>query len=242
MSKAITFLSKEYTHESLSAMGMPELLELRNLIASNLGVATIRSFKDQEVAVEGTWKALEKFEKISAEGETGEAPPKKEPKAPKQPKDRKPAKSSAPGIVKRPSRKMFSTITKTGEHNGTTHGRAHRWPNYRDGMTLTEVVEGDGTETWDVYNWADKGIMTVTEPTDEEYAARKAAWYESHNLIDPDALKDQKIKERAEAKEKRLAEAAAKKEAREAKAAEAKAKAEEKAAAKAAAETPKAEA
>lgn len=238
----LTFLDKTYSLAELGGMGDDELLTLRNLVATNLGVASIRNFKDHAAAVEQTWKALEKFES-TVNAEQGDAPAAdakpakaakapKAPKEPKEPKDRKPAKSSMPQLVKRPTRKMFSTIEKVGEHNGTDHGRAHRWPNYKDGMTLVDIIEGDGTEPWDVYNWSDKGILKVTEPTDEEYAERRAAWYKKHNLVDPDLSKETKAAERAEAKAKREAEAAEKKAAKEA---DAKAKADAKAAAAAAA-------
>lgn len=247
MSKEIKFLQNSYTQEALATMNDADLLELRNLVATNLGVASVRSFRDHDAAVEGTWKALEKYESTvndeQASGDAGESTKgtkAKKAKEPKEPKERKPAKSSGPGLVKRPTRKMFSTITKTGEHNGTDHGRGHRWANYKDGMTIVDVIEGDGTEPWDVYNWQSKGIMSVTEPTDEEFAERKAAFYQRHGLTDPDAAKEQKAKERAEAKQKREAEAAEKKAKREAAAAEKKAAAEAKAAEKKAAADAKA--
>lgn len=214
MSKSIKFLTTEYTQESLKALDDEKLLELRNLVATNLGVASVRSFKDRETGLEQTWKALEKYEAEGQKeaGEAGEKPvkAKKEPKAPKEPKERKPAKSSAPGIVKRPTKKMFSTIEKVGEHNGSTHGRAHRWPNYKDGMTIVDVIEGDGTEPWDVYNWEKQGIMKVKEPTDAEYAERRAAWYAKHGLTDPEVTKAQKAKEAADKKAAAEAEKAAK--------------------------------
>lgn len=213
--KTITFLSVAYTQASLTELTDEKLLELRNLIASNIGVANVRSFKDRDTALEQTWKALEKFESESNKeaGEAGaaEKPIKaKKEKAPKEPKERKPAKSSGPGIVKRPTKKMFSTIEKIGEHNGSTHGRAHRWPNYKDGMTIVDVIEGDGTEPWDVYNWEKQGILKVTEPTDEQYAERRAAWYKKHNLTDPEEAKAAKAKEAAEKKAAAEADKAAK--------------------------------
>jgi hypothetical protein len=225
MTKSIKFLTEEYTQESLKVLDDEKLLELRNLVATNLGVASVRSFKDRETGLEQTWKALEKYEAEGQKeaGEAGEKPvkAKKEPKAPKEPKERKPAKSSAPGIVKRPTKKMFSTIEKIGEHNGSTHGRAHRWPNYKDGMTIVDVIEGDGTEPWDVYNWEKHGIMKVVEPTDEQYAERRAAWYAKHGLTDPEVTKAQKAKEAAEKKAAAEAAKAAAKAAAEQKPAEA---------------------
>lgn len=224
MEKSIKFLTEEYTQESLKALDDEKLLELRNLVATNLGVASVRSFKDRETGLEQTWKALEKYEAEGQKeaGEAGEKPVKaKKEKAPKEPKERKPAKSSAPGIVKRPTKKMFSTIEKIGEHNGSTHGRAHRWPNYKDGMTIVDVIEGDGTEPWDVYNWEKHGIMKVVEPTDEQYAERRAAWYAKHGLTDPEVTKAQKANEAAEKKAAAEAAKAAAKAAAEQKPAEA---------------------
>lgn len=221
MTKTIAFLDKSYTQADLAAMTVEALLELRNLVATNLGVASIRTFKDMAQATEQTWKALEKFESTVAD-ENGGVEPKakkvKEPKAPKEPKERKLAKSASAGFVKRPTRKMFSTITKTGAHDGT-QGRQHRWDNYKDGMTIVDVIETEGTEPWDVYNWESKGIMSVTEPTDAEFSERKAAWYAKHGLVDPDLSKEQKAAERVAAKAAREAEQAAKKAAREAAAA-----------------------
>lgn len=224
MTKSIKFLTTDYTQESLKALDDEKLLELRNLVATNLGVASVRSFKDRETGLEQTWKALEKYEAEGQKeaGEAGEKPVKaKKEKAPKEPKERKPAKSSAPGIVKRPTKKMFSTIEKTGEHNGSTHGRAHRWPNYKDGMTIVDVIEGDGTEPWDVYNWEKHGIMKVVEPTDEQYAERRAAWYAKNGLKDPEVAKAEKAKEAAEKKATAEAAKAAAKAAAEQKPAEA---------------------
>lgn len=218
MDKTIAFLDKSYTQAGLAAMTVEALLELRNLVATNLGVASIRAFKDLDQAKEQTWKALEKFESAVADENAGVEPKAKkvkEPKAPKEPKERKLAKSAAASFVKRPTRKMFSTITKTGVHDGT-QGRQHRWDNYKDGMTIVDVIETEGTEPWDVYNWEGKGIMKVTEPTDAEFAERKAAWYTKHGLVDPDLSKEQKAAERAAAKAAREAEQAEKKAAREA--------------------------
>jgi len=232
MEKPITFNGKEYTTEIVTAMSMNELLELRNLIATNLGVSTVKSFPDQDKAVSGTLKALQKFQE-TVDDETKEAGPSVKPakisKPKPEPKERGLAKSSEAKTVKRPTKKMFSTISKTGVHDSTTHGRAHRWDNYKDGMTIADVIEGEGTEPWDVYNWSGQGIMKVTEPTDVEFAQRKAAWYKKHNMEDPEAEKEAKEKLKAEAKVKREAEAAEKKAAAE------KAKADKEAADKAAA-------
>lgn len=230
--KVIKFLDKEYRQADLPKMDDAALLELRNLIATNLGLASIKGFRDHDMAVEQTWKALEKFEETVAAESAGKEPkPAKEPKAPKapkppkEPKDYKLAKSAEPHLVKRPTDEMFDTIKKTGTHDGT-QGRQRRWDNYRDGMMMVEVIEGNGTEPWDVKNWVSKGIMEIVKATPEELVARRAAWYASHNLTDPEVAKAEKERKKAEDKAKREADAAAKKEAAD----KAKAEAEKKAA------------
>lgn len=228
---SINFNGTDYTEATLAEMSTEDLLTLRNSVANALGVAEVKAFKDQAQAQAQTWKALQRH---AANSDAPKAKAKK-PKAP--PKERGLAKSAEAKVVKRPTQKMFSTITKTGEHDGT-QGRQNRWPNYKNGMTIVDVIETEGTEPWDVYNWAGQGIMEVTPPTDEEFAQRKAAWYKKHGLTDPEEAKRLKAEERATAKAEREAVAAEKKAAREAAKAEkaearAKAKAEKDAAAKA---------
>lgn len=220
----ITFNDKAYTEADLADMSVDDLLTLRNEVAVSLGVAEVKGFKDQAAGAAQTWKALERHNKAADKAAAKEA------KAKAPPKERGLAKSAEAKTVKRPNKKMFSTITKTGEHDGT-QGRTHRWPNYKDGMTIVDVIETEGTEPWDVYNWAGQGIMTVTEPTDEEFTQRKAAWYKKHGLTDPEEAKRLKAEERAKAKAEREEAAAAKKAEREAaKEAKAKERAEAKAA------------
>ena len=217
MEKSIQFLDKTYTESGLQDMSVEDLLTLRNLVASNLGVAAVKSFKDQETAVSQTWKALLKFDEAdAAEGGEAEAKPAKAKKEPKEPKERKLAKPAESQHVKRPTRKMFAQVKILKEHTGA-EGRAHRWPNYKDGMLIIDAIEGEGTIPWDVVNWASKGLMEVVEPTDEEYAQRRAAWYAKHGREDPDLAKERATEEKAKAK----AAAAAKKAEAEAKKAEA---------------------
>jgi len=236
----INFNDTAYTEAYLAEMSVDDLLTLRNEVAVSLGVAEVKGFKDQASGASQTWKALQRHAKSVDKAAAKEA------KAKQPPKERGLAKSAEAKTVKRPNNKMFSTIEKTGEHDGT-QGRTHRWPNYKDGMTIVDVIETEGTEPWDVYNWVGAGIMSVTEPTDEQFAERKAAWYKKHGLTDPEEAKRLKAEERAKAKAEREEAAATKKADREA-AKEAKAKeraeakaakdkaAAEKAAAKAAAE------
>lgn len=228
MTDKITFLDKSYDRATLEGMTDEALLELRNLVASNLGVASVKGFKDHTTAVEQTLKALQKYE-ASADADAP-APKAKAPKAPKEPKERKLAKPAEAQHVKRPTRKMFGQMKIVKPFDGE-EDRAHRSGNYKDGMLIIDAIEGEGTLPWDIYNWEKAGYVTVTDPTDEEYATRRAAWYKASGRPDPDLAK-------AEAAEKRAAEKAAKAAEREAKKAEReKAKAEKaEAAAKAKAE------
>lgn len=216
MTDKITFLDKQYDEASLKSESIENLVILRNLVAANLGVSSVRTFKDHETAVAQTWKALQKFDE-TAKGESGGAEPKaaKEPKAPKEPKERKMAKPADSQYVKRPTRKMFSLVNIVKQHTGT-EGRAHRWPAYKDGMLVIDAIEGVGTLAWDIVNWEAAGLMKVTEPTDAEYAERRAAWYKKHGLEDPDLSKSKKAEEREAEKAKREQAAAAKKAEREA--------------------------
>ena len=233
----INFNDKSYTEAGLADMSVDDLLTLRNEVAVSLGVAEVKGFKDQAAGAIQTWKALQRHDKALATSE------KKAAKAKAPPKERGLAKSAEAKTVKRPNQKMFSTIKKIGEHDGT-QGRTHRWPNYKDGMTIVDVIETEGTEPWDVYNWVGQGIMSVTEPTAEEFAERKAAWYKKHGLTDPEEAKRLKAEEQAKAKAEREEAAAAKKAEREAakaaKEAAREASVKEKAEAKAAKESAKA--
>lgn len=222
MTDKITFMDKEHSEASLQSESIENLMTLRNLVAANLGVAGIKAFKDHETAVTQTWKALVKYqETVAAEaGEAGAPATKAEkaakaPKVPKEPKDRKMAKPAAAQYVKRPTRKMFSVVNIVKQHTGA-EGRGHRWPAYTDGMLVIDAIEGEGTLAWDIINWEAAGLMKVTEPTDAEYAERRAAWYKKHDLEDPDLGKTRKAKEREAAKAKRDAKNATKKAEREA--------------------------
>lgn len=170
------------------------LLDLRNNIADNLGVAKLRSFKDHATAVAQTWKAAQKWqETVDAEAAGQEQAKEAKPKKPKAPKEKKPyvvPKSAQPGFVKRPTRRTFDTIEIIGEHDGTTAmGRPEAWPFYKSGMTMAEIVETNGTEKWCVDLWVSKGLMKIVEATDEEYAERRAAWFAKEGREDPEAVK-----------------------------------------------------
>lgn len=234
MTTTVNFLDKDHTEASVGQMDMPALLELRNLVAANLGVQAVKEFKDQSTAVAQTWKALVKYEsEMGSADEAKPAKPVKPVKAPKEPRGL--AKPAATQYVKRPTRKMFAIVSIVQQHTGA-EGRADRWPNYKDGMMVIDAIEGEGTLAWDIGNWSAQGLMTVTEPTDAEYEERRAAWYKKHNREDPDAEKIRKTTEREAAKAERAEAAATKKlerEAEKAAKAEAAAKAKAEAAAKA---------
>lgn len=212
MSK-IKFLANEYDRSDLEAMTDDALLTLRNLVAANLGVAAIKAFKDHTTAVEQTLKALQKFETSSdADGgtATAETAPKKTPKPKAEPKDRKLAKPASVQYVKRPTKKMFSKMAIVKAFDGT-EDRAHRSGNYTDGMMIIDALETKGCLPWDIYNWEKSGFVTVTEPTDEEYAERRAEWYKKSEREDPDLAKLEAAEARKVEKAKRDAEREAKK-------------------------------
>lgn len=234
--EAIQFLDKSYTRADLEAMSTEDLLSLRNLIASNLGVAAVKQFKDHETAVTQTMKALQKYE-ASADGDSGEGEKPKKEKAKKEPKERKLAKPAEAQHVKRPTRKMFDTMKIVKPFDGE-EDRAHRSSNYKDGMMIIDAIEGEGTLPWDIYNWEKQGYVQVEPATDEQYAERRAAWYAKHGREDPDVAKERQRKEREEAKAQREKEREAKKAEREA---EKERKAKEREEAKAKKEAEKAE-
>ena len=195
MNDKITFLDKEYDRSTLEGMTDDALLELRNLVASNLGVASVKTFKDHTTAVDQTMKALQKYE-TSADEEAPETA-KKAPKVKKEPAERKLAKPAEAQHVKRPTRKMFGQMKIVKPFDGE-EDRAHRSGNYKDGMLIIEAIEGEGTLPWDIYNWEKTGYVTVTDPTDEEYAERRAAWYKASGRPDPDLAKIEAAAARAE--------------------------------------------
>lgn len=224
----IKFLDKAYNRADLENMSVEDLLELRNLVASNLGVASVKQFKDHATAVDQTMKALQKYE-ASADADAAPAKAKKA-KAPKEPKEYKLAKPAGEQHVKRPTRKMFATMKIIKPFDGE-EDRARRSGNYKDGMMVIDAIQGEGTMAWDIFNWEKQGYVEVVQPTDEEYAERRAAWYKSQGREDPDVAKARLAEERAAAKAEREAEREAKKKEREeAKAAKAKAREEAKAA------------
>lgn len=206
MDTPVEFKGNTYGEADLKNMTDADLLVLRNEICAELNIPAVKSFKDSATAVEQTGKALTRWAERNPDAPAeAKAVKEKKAKEKKEPKERGLAKSAEAKTVKRPTRKMFSTIKKVGEHDGAGHGRAHRWPNYKDGMTIADVIETEGTEPWDVYNWEKAGILSVTEPTDDEFAERKAAWYAKHKLTDPETAKATKAAEKAKAAEEKAA-------------------------------------
>lgn len=233
----ISFNGKDYTEASLAEMSDADLLSLRNLVAENLGVARIKNFKDHDQAVSATWKALEKWN--SQDADSGEAAPAKAKKEPAEPKEKGVVKGALPQKVKRPTRNMFRKIKKLGEPDRVKD----RWDNYKDGMTIIDTIEGDNMTPLDIYWYVENGYVQLIDPTEEEFQAGMAAWYQREGLENPAEAKRKKEEERAKAKAEREAKRAAEKEAKEkAKAEKAAAREAEKKAKEEAAEAKKAEA
>ena len=216
--KAIEFNGVSYTEASLNAMSDDKLLELRNIVASNLGVSRANSFKNHEQAVKNTLAALTKWDSSQSE-EAGDGDGETKAKKPKKKKDDGPSgdekkrlretKAKSAQIPKRPTRRMFSTIKKLRDPE-QGKDRAFAWPDYKDGARLIDIMEDPALHADKVRWWASQKppYMKLVEPTDEEYETARAAWYKKHGLEDPDEAKAAKKKAAEEAKAKKAAEKA----------------------------------
>lgn len=197
----ITFSSTDYDEATLKGMEDVDLLSLRNLVATNMGVSSIKSFRDHDQAVEATWKALNKWneqataEENQAAGQpTGATKTPKPPKPPAEPKELAEVKGAKPKTVKRPTRNMFRRLQKLVE-KPDRGGR--RWDNYKDGMTILDTIEGDDMTSLDISFYVNNGFMKLIEPTTEEFEIGLSAWFARNGLEDPTAEKKRKDAERA---------------------------------------------
>ena len=163
----INFQGHDYDEATLKQLDETNLLKLRNIVASNMGVSAIKSFKDHDQAVEATWKALSKWDTSATAEEAGAATDgKTKPKAePKEPAEVKAAQAKP---VKRPTRGMFRRIQKLVAE--VDRGK-RRWDNYKDGMTILDTHEGQDMTPLDVSFYVNNGFMKLIEPTEEEYEA-----------------------------------------------------------------------
>ena len=202
----ITFSSADYDEATLKGMEDVDLLSLRNLVATNMGVSTIKSFRDHDQAVEATWKALNKWnEKATAEenqaaGEAIGTVAVKTPKPPKPvavPKEPVEVKGAKPKTVKRPTRNMFRRLQKLVEKPDRG---GKRWDNYKDGMTILDTIEGDDMTQLDVSFYVNNGYVKLIEPTTEEFETGLSAWFARNGIDDPTAEKKRKDAERASTK------------------------------------------
>jgi len=204
----ITFSNADYDEATLRGMEDVDLLSLRNLVATNMGVSSIKSFRDHDQAVEATWKALSKWdeqataEENQAAGEATEAATKtaktpKPPKPPAEPKELVEVKAAQPKSVKRPTRNMFRRLHKLVE---MPDRGSRRWGNYKDGMTILDTIEGQDMTQIDVTFFVQNGYMKLIEPTTEEFETGLAAWFARNGLEDPTIEKKRKDAERAAAK------------------------------------------
>lgn len=200
----VKFNGKTHTKATLEKLSLDDLLVLRNEVADALGVAKSKGFKTEEAGRTSTWKALLKFEASDMDG--SKPIPPKEPKV---------VKGALPSKVKRPTKNMFRKIKIVSKPDRVLD----RWDNYKDGMTILDTIEGDNMTPLDIYFYQSVGAVELIDPTEEEVAAGRAAWYKREGIENPDEVKARKAKEKAEEKAKRDAEKAeAKKKAEEAKA------------------------
>ena len=202
----ITFSNADYDEATLKRMEDVDLLSLRNLVATNMGVSSIKSFRDHNQAVEATWKALSKWneqataEENQAAGEATGAVAIKTPKPPKppaEPKELAEVKGAKPKTVKRPTRNMFRRLHKLVEMPDRC---GMRWNNYKDGMTILDTIEGADMTPLDISFFVQNGYMKLIEPTTEEFETGLAAWFARNGLQDPTVEKKRKDTERAAAK------------------------------------------
>lgn len=193
----IRFNDVTYNQAAIANMSDADLLKLRNLVAANLGVSAIKSFKDNAAAQEGAWNALVKWADADPEDEK----PVKPVKAKAEPKPYEVPTKALPGTIKRPTIGMFATIKKLVD--GAEKGGA-RWANYKDGMTIADIIEGNDMCRPDIMFYVDNQMMEVVDATPEQFAERKAAWYKKHGQTDPEVAKAEaksaKEKERLEKK------------------------------------------
>lgn len=187
-----TFGNTEYTQESLSAMSIEDLTTLRNDVAEKLGHKPIKTFKSQEAAVAAVVKAFEKLADKDSKDRAQIAKKEKEP--------RPIPKCARPMVVERPTRAMFRTIRKLCDHPGEGY-RIGRWENYRDGMTMLDIMEGDNMSHQDIGYYVTHKLMELKDPTDEQYEHGMAAWAKRHGIENPLDAK----KRAAEAKEEKEA-------------------------------------
>jgi len=230
--KSVLFSGKTYSEADLAKMQEKDLLELRNLVAVNLGASKINAFKDLEAAKKLTWSALVKFAESSDDDLAS-----KETKAEAKEKKAKEKKEKVPPgylksiVPKRPTKKQFSKIKKL-RNPVEGSDRSFAWPDYKDGMTVLDTMLDPKLHHDKVYWWASRNppYIQLIEPTEEEYQAALAKFYKDQGIQDPaaerNAKKAARAKEKEEKKAKREAEKAAKKAEKEKASEEAKAKRE----------------
>lgn len=208
MDKEIEFQGTKYSLNTLKAMSLEELLALRNLIATNLGVATVKSFASQEAAVTATASALKKFDEVVAaeKDEAGAPVPTAGTKAPAQPKPaRETPKCYSAEFVKRPSRRMFSRIEKIGLPGKDQ--RPFAWDSFTDGMRLIDIKEDPNLHAGKISFWMRQTppLMKLNDISDADFKTEMDAWYVKHNIPNPNASSEDKAKAKAEDLAKREA-------------------------------------
>lgn len=194
MTDYVEFQDTRYTEEVLASLEVDTLLELRNNVAEEMGIAKIKSFKSAEQARAQTWKALEAFR--DHQNAPQDAPKAKKAKAPSEPRV---VKGAAPSTVKRPTRNMFRRIQKLGEPDRVRE----RWDNYKDGMTILQTIEGENMTPLDIYWYEKTGFVKLIDPTEEEYQAGVQAWCERNGVENPLTIKARRKEEREQEKVRR---------------------------------------
>lgn len=138
----------------LAKLSISALVAKYNEVAETLGKKTVKTFKDKPTAIDRVKKILKEVPK-----EGGEAKEKKVKALPKTAKAR---------TIKRLSLQMFRTVKIVKEHPGT-HMRFNRWKNYKDGMTLYEVIVGENTSLRDINFFVKYGFIKLEKADVKAY-------------------------------------------------------------------------
>lgn len=211
----VEFSGKVYTKDRLNIMNIETLLSLRNTVAECLLDERLKEFKDQTEARTQTWAILVKFSETPDDKLASSDPaPLKKRKQSKKVYDPSKVKGARGLTISTISARMTKKIKKIK----TPDRCAMRWNNYKDGMTILEVMEGSDMTHTDINFFVRQGFMKLEESTEEEIKAMYEEFHARKGTPNPLA----KEAERAEAKRAKEAEKARKAEAKKAKLEEAK--------------------
>lgn len=202
----IEFLGEKYTKQSIQGLKKETLLEIRNLVAENMGLTRVKSLPAGQEA-EKCWSALLQYQKSVDNGEdpavAGDKIKAEKKEKPKKSPDQR-IKKSRVQEPKRPTKSMFRRVHHIAPHPGKGH-RIARWPLYTEGLRIIDAMMSPEMEHADLPYYVDHGFIQLVEPTDDEFAKEEREWYASVGRKHPD---DAKAEADAKREEERKAKAA----------------------------------